>query len=188
MVRAKPDLFLTVPDTLDADTFTRSDLITPPCYIVTAPPPLLTPALSRSSSLSTNTSQSESDFEDEEDEVDVSLGIDAAPWTEDQDAALLNVRPHMTKLIQTYAAHLDGPAVPSAPFDVSRPPPTVAAKISRNAIHSNGWRGRRSVASTRRRLLKLAREKYTEYQGDRMDLDPLDSSSALSMYPLFQLS
>jgi hypothetical protein len=188
MVRAKPDLFLTVPNTLDAETYTRSDLITPPCYIVTAPPPLLTPALSRSSSLSTSTSHSESDFEDDDEDMEVSLRIDAAPWTEDQDAALLNVHRHMKKLIQTYAAHLDGPAVPSAPFDVSRPPPTVAAKISRNAIHINGWRGRRSVASTRRRLLKLAREKYTGYQGDRMDLDPLDSSSALSMYPLLKLS
>jgi hypothetical protein len=89
MVRAKPDLFLTVPNAFDSETYSRADLITPPCYIVSAPPPLVTPALSRSSSLS-NSSQSDSDCEFE-DEEEVPLRSDAAPWTEDQDEALLNV-------------------------------------------------------------------------------------------------
>ena len=92
MVRAKPSLFLTVPNALDADTYSRADLITPPCYIVSAPPPMLTPALSRSSSLSTNSSQSESDCEfEDDDEEEISLKTDAALWTVDQDEALLNV-------------------------------------------------------------------------------------------------
>jgi hypothetical protein len=99
MVRTKPDLFLTVPNALDADNYTRSDLITPPCYIVTAPPPILTPSLSRSSSLSTNTTQSDSDCEYEDDEVEVSLRNDAAPWTPDQDEALLNVSLYVKTLI-----------------------------------------------------------------------------------------
>ena len=90
MVRTKPDLFLMVPNSFDANCFSREDLITPPCYIVTSPPPLLTPTLSRSSSLSTNTSQSESDLEFDDD-VEVPLRTDAAPWTQDQDEALLSV-------------------------------------------------------------------------------------------------
>jgi hypothetical protein len=106
MVRTKPDLFLTVPNTLDANNYTRSDLITPPCYIVTAPPPLLTPALSRSSSLSTNTTQSESDFEYDEDEVEVPLGTDAAPWTPDQDEALLNVRRQSKNVNVRHTRHI----------------------------------------------------------------------------------
>ena len=91
MVRAKPSLYLTVPNALESETVSRADLITPPCYVVSAPPPLVTPALSRSSSLSTNTSQSESDFELDDDEEEVSIRNDAAPWTIDQDQALLNV-------------------------------------------------------------------------------------------------
>lgn len=91
MVRAKPSLFLTVPNPLDAHTYSRADLITPPCYIVSAPPPMLTSALSRSSSVSTNSSQSESDCEFDEDDDEVSLKTDAAPWTSDQDEALLSV-------------------------------------------------------------------------------------------------
>ena len=90
MVRTKPDLFLTVPKGLDSETYPHADMITPPCYIVSAPPPL-TPALSRSSSLSANTSQSESDCELEDEEDEVSLRSDVAPWTIDQDEALLNV-------------------------------------------------------------------------------------------------
>ena len=81
---------------------------------------------------------------------------------------------------QTYSAYMDGPALPSAPFEASRPPPSVATQISRSAIRNHGWRGRRSVSSTRRRLHKLAREKYTEDRGERMVVDPLDSSSVLS--------
>ena len=81
---------------------------------------------------------------------------------------------------QTYSAYLDGPALPSAPFEASRPPPSVAAQVSRNTIRNYGWRGRRSVSSTRRRLHKLARERYTEDLGERMVIDPLDSCSALS--------
>ena len=69
-----------------------------------------------------------------------------------------------------------------APFEVSRPPPSIAAQISKSAIRSHGWRGSRSVSSTRRRLMKLAREKFTEFEGERMDVDQLDSSSALSGY------
>jgi len=91
MVRAKPSLFLTVPNALDAATLSPADLITPPCYIVSHPPPLAAPALSRSSSVSTSTSHSESDCELEDDEDEVSIGTDAAPWTPDQDEALLNV-------------------------------------------------------------------------------------------------
>lgn len=91
MVRAKPDLYLTVPNALESETVSRADLITPPCYIVSAPPPLDTPALSRSSSLSTNTSLSESDCELDDEEEEVSIRNDAAPWTIDQDEALLNV-------------------------------------------------------------------------------------------------
>jgi hypothetical protein len=90
MPRAKPSLFLTVPNAFDAQTYSRADLITPPCYIVSCPPPLATPAI-RSSSLSPNTSQSESDCELEDDEAEVSLKTDAAPWTVDQDEALLSV-------------------------------------------------------------------------------------------------
>ena len=92
MVRTKPSLFLTVPNALDAHTYSRADLITPPCHIVSAPPPMLTPALSRSSSISMNSSRSESDCEifDEDDE-EISLKTDAAPWTIDQDQALLSV-------------------------------------------------------------------------------------------------
>ena len=82
--------------------------------------------------------------------------------------------------VQTYSAHLDGPALPSAPFELSRPPPSVATQISRSAIRSHGWRGHRSVSATRRRLLKLAREKYMEDKGERIAVDPLDSSSVLS--------
>ena len=64
--------------------------MTPPCDVVSALPPVVTPALSRSSSLSTNASQSESDWElDDEDEV--LLRSDAVPWTQDQDQALLSV-------------------------------------------------------------------------------------------------
>ena len=91
MVRAKRELFLTVPKALDSETYLCADLITPPSYIVSAPPPLVTPSLSRSSSLSTNTSQSESDCELEDEEDEVFLRSDAVPWTIDQDEALLNV-------------------------------------------------------------------------------------------------
>ena len=90
MVRAKPELYLTLSNTVDADTSPLSELITPECYIVSAPPPLVTPALSRSSSLSTNRSQSDSDSELDDDD-DVALGNDAAIWTPDQDEALLSV-------------------------------------------------------------------------------------------------
>jgi hypothetical protein len=95
MVRAKPSLFLTVPNALDAHSYSRADLITPPCYIVSAPPPVITPALSRSSSLSTNSSPSESDCEFEGDDEEISLRTDAAPWTIDQDEALLSVPPSL---------------------------------------------------------------------------------------------
>ena len=91
MVRAKPELFLTVPNALDSEIYSRADLITPPCYIVSVPPPMVTPALSRSSSLSTNTSLSESDCELEDEEDEMSLRSDALPWTIDQDEALLSV-------------------------------------------------------------------------------------------------
>jgi hypothetical protein len=93
MVRVKPDLFLTVPNALESASLSRADLITPPCYIISAPPPLVTPALSRSSSVSTAASQSDSDCELDDDEDEVSLRIDAAPWTQDQDHALLSVSP-----------------------------------------------------------------------------------------------
>ena len=93
MVRVKPDLFLTVPNALESASLSRANLITPPYYIVSAPPPLVTPALSRSSSVSTAASQSDSDCELDEDEDEVSLKIDAAPWTQDQDQALLSVSP-----------------------------------------------------------------------------------------------
>ena len=91
MVRAKPDLYLTVSNALDSETLTRADLITAPCYIVSTPPPLVTPTLSRSSSLSTNTSHSESDFEWDDDNEEVTTLSDGAPWTIAQDEALLNV-------------------------------------------------------------------------------------------------
>jgi hypothetical protein len=93
MVRVKPDLFLTVPNALESASLSRADLITPPCYVVSAPPPLVTPALSRSSSVSTAASQSDSDCELDDDEDEVSLRIDAVPWTQDQDHALLSVIP-----------------------------------------------------------------------------------------------
>jgi len=103
MVRAKPSLFLTVPTTLNEETLTRSDLITPPCYVVSAPPPLVTPVRSRSSSLSARSSQSESDGELEEDE-DVEIRSDSSPWTRDQDEALLTV--HMLSFVCTYNRHI----------------------------------------------------------------------------------
>lgn len=91
MVRAKPELFLNVPNALDSESYSRADLITPPCYIASAPPPMVTPALSRSSSLSTNKSLSESDCEIDDEEDEISLQSDALPWTTDQDEALLSV-------------------------------------------------------------------------------------------------
>lgn len=91
MVREKPDLFLTVPNAFDLAAYSHTDLITPPYYIVSTPPPLVTPALSRSSSVSTNASQSESDYEFEDDEEEVSPRRNSAPWTIDQDEALLSV-------------------------------------------------------------------------------------------------
>jgi hypothetical protein len=100
MPRAKPSLFLTVPNAFDAHTYSRADLITPPCYIVSCPPPLATPAI-RSSTLSPNTSQSESDCELEDDEAEISLKADAAPWTIDQDEALLSVHLQLYNVLIT---------------------------------------------------------------------------------------
>ena len=129
MVRAKPELFLTVPNALDLEMYSRADLITPPCYIVSAPPPFLTPALSRSSSLSTNISQSESDCELEDEEEDVCLRSDPIPWTIDQDDALLSVFSFPTIAdYQNYSAESGRPALPSVPFEASRPPTSVAAR------------------------------------------------------------
>jgi hypothetical protein len=90
MVRSKPELVLAVPNALDAEMCTRADLVTPPCYIVSVPPPLVTPAHSRSSSLSKVTSQSESDCE-LGDEDEGSLKSNVASWTRDQDELHLSV-------------------------------------------------------------------------------------------------
>lgn len=90
MVRAKPELVLTVPNALEARMCSRADLVTPPCYVVSSPPPLVAPAPWRSSSLSKVTSQLDSDCE-LEDEDEVYLNNDSTQWPTDQDKLHLSV-------------------------------------------------------------------------------------------------
>ena len=173
MVRSKPELFLTVPSAVDPQTYTSSDLITPPYHVVSAPPPLATPRPlpSRQSSSSTSTSRSSasesSDFDF--DSNDSPLRLDTSPWTMDSDAVM---------------THIDEPV---CPFELSKPSPSLSSKLSQSALQNNGSRGHRSLAATRRRLLKLARETYTPHKDDRMEIDSNAPSSAMLKYHLFFL-
>ena len=92
MVRVKPDLFLTVPNAIEGKRYSRADtLITPPCYVVSAPPPAVTPMIPRSNSCGTDASPStlDSDIDDEEEEEE--MLEKESPWTADQDELLLSV-------------------------------------------------------------------------------------------------
>ena len=172
MPRSKPDLFLTVPTAIDPQTYTRSDLITPPCYVVSAPPPLVTPRplLSRQSSSSTATSgssTSEGDFDF--DSEDSPLRIDTSPWAANQESLI-------------HPAQFDENSMPLSPFEFTKPSLSLPTKPSQSALQNNNCRSHRSVAATRRRLLKLARESQKE---DRMDIDCTGASSAMLTYHLF---
>ena len=86
MVRAKPDLFLMVPNVMDLETCSRNGLTTPPYYTVSAPPPLVTTEPSSTLSLSLKRSFWESGEFKDEDEDD-----GATTWTEHRDVPLFNV-------------------------------------------------------------------------------------------------
>lgn len=83
---------------------------------------------------------------------------------------------------QTYSSCLNRSTTLSTPLEVSRPLSGIATQISRSVIHNHGRRGSRSVPLARRQPLELKRENYTTGQGERMDIDLLNSSSALSKY------
>jgi len=157
-------LFLTVPTSIEPQTFTRSDLITPPCYVVSAPPPLVTPRPipprdSPSSSKTTRSTSSECDF-DLGDSEDSPLWKDRSSWDVDQESSMLPVQ-------------LDENSMQLIPFEFTKLSFSLTNKFSQSAPQ-NSHRGHRSVAATRRCLLRLARENSKE---DRMDIDSVGSPS-----------